>query len=95
MVVKTRGKGANYHMSPPPLGDSIAELRAWCVKEFERISTATEEGRSRQARWDILPALPDKPMRGDINFFAAGVVGAGSLEGAYEYDVGTATWRKL
>lgn len=95
MVAKTRGRGATYNMSPPPQAGGLDELRNWCVREFERIATATGEGRSRGARWDILAVLPDKPMRGDINFFAADVVAPGSLEGAYEYDIDTATWRKL
>jgi hypothetical protein len=95
MVSKTRGRGATYNMSPPPQSGGMDELRNWCVREFERISDATSEGRSRGARWDILANLPEKPMRGDVNFFAAGVVGPGSLEGAYEYDVGAGTWRKL
>lgn len=95
MVEKTRGRGATYNMSPPPLTGGVDELRNWAVREFERISIATSEGRSRGARWDILANLPEKPMRGDVNFFAADVVAPGSLEGAYEYDVSTATWRKL
>lgn len=95
MVVKTRGRGATYNMSPPPQTGGLDELRNWCVREFERISDATNEGRARGARWDILSNLPEKPMRGDLNFFAAGVVSPTSIEGVYEYDVGTATWRKL
>jgi len=95
MVSKTRGRGATYNMSPPPQSGGLDELRNWAVREFERIATATGEGRSRGARWDILAELPEKPMRGDINFFAAGVVSTGSLEGAYEYDAINATWRKL
>jgi len=95
MVEKTRGRGATYNMSPPPQTGGLDEIRNWCVREFERISDATSEGRSRGARWDILSNLPEKPMRGDINFFAANVVSPGSLEGAYEYDVGAGTWRKL
>jgi hypothetical protein len=95
MVTKTRGRGANYYPGPPPQTGGVEELRAWCVREFDRISVATGEGRSRGARWDILAELPEKPMRGDINFFLADVVAPGSIEGAYEYDVGAGTWRKL
>ena len=90
-MVERTGKGANYRMSPPPQSGGLEELRNWCVREYDRISTAIEEGRSNSLRPDVLPATPVKPVAGMIAVFAAGV--AGPQAGAYEF-IDT-EWRKL
>jgi hypothetical protein len=39
-------KGLFYAPSPPPQGNDMVALRAWCTREFDRIASNMREGRS-------------------------------------------------
>lgn len=86
-------KGGMYSASPPPLMGGVPELRQWCVREFDRIREALDEGRSQFLRLDILDELPHKPVDGMVCYFSSNIVGSGSLQGMYEMRGGL--WLKL
>jgi hypothetical protein len=84
-------RGLFYRPSPPPQTGDFAAIRAWCQREFDRISSVMAEGRSESLRLDVLEAVPDKPFDGLAGYFAANIVGA--TRGLYEYRSGA--WVKL
>lgn len=86
-------KGLFYKPSPPPLTNDPYAIRQWCEREFARIADAMQEGRGLWLRLDEQEAAPGKPTPGMICYFAADVVSAGSLAGAYEHVGGI--WKKL
>lgn len=89
----TTPRGLFYKPSPPPQTNDPYAIRQWCEREFARIADAVEQGRALFLRLDELREPVDRPTQGMVAYFAAGVVGAGSLAGAYEYVAGT--WKKL
>lgn len=89
----TRDRGAAYAVSPPPLQGGLPELRQWCEREFQRIATAINEGRSISLRLDVLSRPPDRPQEGMIVYLAADALAPGSVLGAYEWR--GAAWIKL
>jgi hypothetical protein len=86
-------KGLFYRPSPPPQTNDPYAIRQWCEREFNRLADALQENRGIWIRLDELTEKPNRPTPGMVCYFAAGVVGVGSLEGSYEY-VGS-TWKKL
>jgi hypothetical protein len=86
-------QGLFYAPSPPPQANSVAEMRRWCAREFERLADVLREGGVQSLRLDVQKFLPDKPVEGMIMYFAANVVTAGSEDGSYEYSSGA--WFKL
>jgi hypothetical protein len=91
-MVTGLGKGLFYSPSPAPQSGGVDELRRWCVQEFDRIASVTQEGRSQFVRLDVLNAVPEKVYPGLVAFFSASIVGP--TEGCYEYR-SAGTWVKL
>lgn len=87
-------KGLFYSPSPPPQSGDFEALRAWCVREYDRIASNLKEGRAQFLRVDELGQVPDKLYAGLVCYFSTGVVSAGSAEGLYEYRNDSA-WHKL
>ena len=85
-------KGLFYAPSPPPQSGEFEALRAWCVREYDRIASAIREGRAQFLRIDELGELPERLYAGLICYFSAGV--AGPSEGLYEYR-NDGAWHKL
>jgi hypothetical protein len=83
--------GLFYRPSPPPQTGDFPALRAWCVREFDRISSVMAEGRSQTLRMDVLTEAPDRVFDGLCGYFAQNVVG--TTRGLYEYRSGA--WVKL
>ena len=82
-----------YAPSPPPIAGGADELRVWCLREFERIADAIQNGRVQWVLLDVQKVKPDKPQVGQLAYFAENVVSAGSEDGTYEYSSGA--WFKL
>ena len=84
-------RGLFYQPSPPPQGESLAELRQWLVRDLQRIADTIDGGALKSLALDVMEAAPERPQQAMLMYFAAGVVGAS--EGTYEYRAGS--WVKL